>query len=896
MAITNITTTFDISDLTGIYDTDYKIFGDDMVVSFTRTVSNSGGTVRHGGIRVFHRDNNDHWTIKGTLYGSSPVPSYSGIWPGDNFGSSVSIDGDRMVVGSSQEDGANIINDLGQQNYGSVYYYTRNSSGSWVFKSKFSANETDRLDHFGDTVMLEGTSLLVSAPGTSTSGDDNDGEGTVYIFSLSGTTWVQSEKFESGTRSYRESFGSSVAFSGDHLAIWEYTNADTPTNDSAKVTIYNKNSSGVWSKIHTIEDTSWDRSGPILTLDGGYLMVSFWTDFPRLFRFNSNTVSWNEITFIDLDSTVREYEAPILEKGKLITYINSTDVLDVWTENLSGDWVKSETSTEISNVSINMTGYYDGSYNKILGTYQYATDGNLYRDLYLIQPNVQSTLTVIHENEKIQSLDLNSGAEFGTSIDIDGDTMVVGAPEQGNGTVFIYTRQNGEWIQTDKIAAPDLGTISLTYGSIAVNSGCDFGHSVSISGDNLLVGAPRTRIRHSNTSADRGHAIYFKKENDSWVYQRSWSKGKEHYWGFDVHVLDDVAVICGSSNYSSAYTAEVVDLSDYSVQTLERQDGKLVRGDISLHENRMFVENDYFEKDETGDWAWKQSLGGSYSGTGATNYVDNSFSGNTCVIGINGGRDVGIYNYDGTDWVLDDIRLTSSETLSTDRFGASVSLVGDTLLVGAPDEDGVGTDSGAVYVFEKNSESEWVEKYKFVSENGESGEMFGESMFWDGTDLIIGAPKEDVPGSDSGAIYLFNYSDLVVFSANLITDPTIDQSYGWSRLAALETGQTDTDNSIAVLETGQTNIGNAITTLTGLLTTLQSEFDALQTKVQNFGRIRILTKYGNLYEQKEDGSWEDVHAPSLVFSNDTINYWKNSYWHWNKGWRYIPSTDPYGEL
>ena len=104
------------------------------------------------------------------------------------------------------------------------------------------------------------------------------------------------------------------------------------------------------------------------------------------------------------------------------------------------------------------------------------------------------------------------------------------------------------------------------------------------------------------------------------------------------------------------------------------------------------------------------------------------------------------------------------------------------------------------------------------------------------------------------------------------------------------------DARLTALETGDTNIGNAITTLTGLLTTLQSEFDALETKTQNFGRIRILTKYGNLYEQKEDGSWEDVHVPSLVFSNDTINYWKNSYWHWNKGWRYIPSTDPYGEL
>ena len=156
-----------------------------------------------------------------------------------------------------------------------------------------------------------------------------------------------------------------------------------------------------------------------------------------------------------------------------------------------------------------------------------------------------------------------------------------------------------------------------------------------------------------------------------------------------------------------------------------------------------------------------------------------------------------------------------------------------------------------------------------------------------------------VPDLTAGLLALSNRISTLEMSGGQVGPAGMDGTNGQdgvNGVDGLDGDDFNGDARLTALETGDTNVANAITTLTGLLTTLQSEFDALQTKTQNFGRIRILTKYGNLYEQKEDGSWEDVHAPSLVFSNDTINYWKNSYWHWNKGWRYIPSTDPYGEL
>ena len=73
----------------------------------------------------------------------------------------------------------------------------------------------------------------------------------------------------------------------------------------------------------------------------------------------------------------------------------------------------------------------------------------------------------------------------------------------------------------------------------------------------------------------------------------------------------------------------------------------------------------------------------------------------------------------------------------------------------------------------------------------------------------------------------------------------IDLAVLETRIAALEAidhthfDPTTIEGRVTALETGETNVANAITTLTGLLTTLRSEFDVLETKTQNFGRIRI---------------------------------------------------------
>jgi hypothetical protein len=114
--------------------------------------------------------------------------------------------------------------------------------------------------------------------------------------------------------------------------------------------------------------------------------------------------------------------------------------------------------------------------------------------------------------------------------------------------------------------------------------------------------------------------------------------------------------------------------------------------------------------------------------------------------------------------------LKASNAATGDRFGFAVAMDGDTLVVGAPGEDGDGSgvgnhdapDAGAAYVF-VNTGSHWVQQAYLKATNAGAGDFFGSAVAIDGDTIVIGAPAEDGDGStaanngaaSSGAVYVF---------------------------------------------------------------------------------------------------------------------------------------------
>lgn len=112
-----------------------------------------------------------------------------------------------------------------------------------------------------------------------------------------------------------------------------------------------------------------------------------------------------------------------------------------------------------------------------------------------------------------------------------------------------------------------------------------------------------------------------------------------------------------------------------------------------------------------------------------------------------------VFEFDGVNWVQT-AKLLASDGAADDRFGDSVAVAGNRLLVGASRGDGLVTDSGAVYIFERQG-MQWVEMDKIFAADGVLDDRFGISVSGDGDRILVGADFDDDLGGQSGSAYIF---------------------------------------------------------------------------------------------------------------------------------------------
>ena len=106
-------------------------------------------------------------------------------------------------------------------------------------------------------------------------------------------------------------------------------------------------------------------------------------------------------------------------------------------------------------------------------------------------------------------------------------------------------------------------------------------------------------------------------------------------------------------------------------------------------------------------------------------------------------------------------KFYASDFAQNDMFGWSVAMSGDGnyALVGAPNDDDRGANSGSVYVFTRNG-TVWTQQTKLNGGDSVAGDQFGSSVAlnYDGTYALIGAYLDDDKGTDSGSVYVFKRS------------------------------------------------------------------------------------------------------------------------------------------
>jgi VCBS repeat-containing protein len=90
-------------------------------------------------------------------------------------------------------------------------------------------------------------------------------------------------------------------------------------------------------------------------------------------------------------------------------------------------------------------------------------------------------------------------------------------------------------------------------------------------------------------------------------------------------------------------------------------------------------------------------------------------------------------------------------------FGSSVSVSGNTMVVGSPLRDNPTADLGRVYVYERNAGTglPWGQVIQFSGSDSVAGDRFGESVAIDGNLMVVGAPGADAAANNAGAAYVF---------------------------------------------------------------------------------------------------------------------------------------------
>lgn len=338
-----------------------------------------------------------------------------------------------------------------------------------------------------------------------------------------------------------------------------------------------------------------------------------------------------------------------------------------------------------------------------------------------------------------------NGDTFGSSVAINGDTLVIGARlEDGNnddtlssGAVYVFIKVNGQWVEQAYLTAS--------------NSSNDlrFGQSVAISGDTLIVGA-----HLEDTSANDSGAVYvFTRSSNIWTEQtilKASNPANGDNFGYSVDIN-------GNSIVVGAYTE---DGADNGTQD-DAGAAYVFTGSGAI-------------------WSEQAYLQASNIGSGDNFGISVAINSDTVVVGASSenGADNGMQDDVGAAYVFvrsgvnwsQQAFLGASNTQAKDNFGISVDISGDSIVVGAFLEDGIdnGTqdNSGAAYVFTRTGVS-WSEQALLKSFNVGTDDSFGNAVSIDGETILVGAIFEDGDGingvdnnatENSGAAYLFTRS------------------------------------------------------------------------------------------------------------------------------------------
>lgn len=148
------------------------------------------------------------------------------------------------------------------------------------------------------------------------------------------------------------------------------------------------------------------------------------------------------------------------------------------------------------------------------------------------------------------------------------------------------------------------------------------------------------------------------------------------------------------------------------------------------------------------------------------------------VLGVTMGA-VYVFEDNGASEISQIARFFPEDGMSLDYFGASVAASPGTAVIGAPHHDSNGVQMGAVYLFQEEGAT-WSQTQKLTGDGPGTHDKFGDAVVLDGVQLFVGAPGDDDVGQNAGAVYVYEEAGGVWLLSQKLTpsDAPVDADFG----------------------------------------------------------------------------------------------------------------------
>lgn len=335
---------------------------------------------------------------------------------------------------------------------------------------QLSAGDGAAEDHFGVSVATDGDYAIVGAYADDHGG--NESVGSAYVYERSGGVWSQATKLTSSDGAAWDSFGFSVAISGDYAVVGASGDDDAGPS-CGSIYVFQRTGSD-WTevaKLTALDGASGDYFGSSVSISGDYIVVGAYGNDDSgsysgsAYVFERSGSDWTEVAKLTAPGAAANDSF-----GKEVAISGSTLVVGA-----QGDDDKGSSSGSVF-------------------VYERGT----------------ATWGLV---SKLTAIDGASNDYFGQALSIDAGRLIVGAygnsdNGSGSGSAYVFELSAGEWEEIAKLTAPDAA------------GGDNFGISVAIVGEYAVVGA----YGHDDNGTDAGVAyLYQRNVLDEWVYVTTFS-------------------------------------------------------------------------------------------------------------------------------------------------------------------------------------------------------------------------------------------------------------------------------------------------------------------------------------------------------------------------------------